>query len=298
MASFSQLMGFFDDIARFLGGLYLSVGALIVLYLGGRDLALRRNMQRAALLVFCGTVVVAGHGLSSWVRARSAEQMAQTFSPLAQAPLPENWRSDLSPAEREQSSRTLASLAYTSGGQINQFVDADGHWHPYCPTREDRALIVEHAALRERLRGLGESGNEQSIQWAGAGAVGFALGWMHGNHHRRSAQRHRKPAPPASGTLPFVLAIFGWLIVAAGWLVAAVVFPPTDVAIPLNRVESLMVVASVGSMLGSVPGLAALYLMVVREAVDPPVLFARATAWLSIGLLLACGLHIAATLLM
>lgn len=169
-------LSWIDQIATQLGMQVLAVAGVLFSFLGARSLTRGDRGRKAWGMVAGGIAISFAMGAMSFFVYRTLEGiLPQDDAKLFQI-LPEDWGSQMSPAERESNSLGYARMAYTNARKIVKYVDQTGVWKDYCPTPEDAARIAKFAEIRAEARAVASAGWRSALSWWVSGALALLAG--------------------------------------------------------------------------------------------------------------------------
>jgi len=155
---------------------------LVWLYHGGHALATRSfNRMDTVRTLAGGAFCIAIGAMNYWVHINMERLAALDQMPRVTKQLPHDWGANNPPADREKSSRIVASMAYVNSGQLFKYVDGKGTWKDYCPTSEDASRIRNNAEAIVRTSELSNQSFTNAVRTWAAGVVAFVLGFAFGH---------------------------------------------------------------------------------------------------------------------
>jgi hypothetical protein len=130
-----------------------AVIGIVLLYEGSSRAASGNGKRKSIWMIIGGAAICLTLGTTLILLGNFTQKVSSIVghSPMNVPPLPRNWGADLTPEERERNSRAWASLAFTSTGNIIEYVDREGNWSSYSPSENEIRNREEAAAVRARL---------------------------------------------------------------------------------------------------------------------------------------------------
>ncbi|RCS59391.1 hypothetical protein [Parvibium lacunae] len=151
------------------------------LYQGGYALATRSFAREAKIRMILALLICIGFSGYYWTlnylysHTKLSPGTTSTYSQL-----PQNWGEDSPPADREENSRIIASIAFVESNQLLKYVDRSGDWKEYCPTLEDAKRIRQKAELRTASSIASNQSFNSAIRVLVFGVVALLLGFIKG----------------------------------------------------------------------------------------------------------------------
>jgi len=166
-------------------------GATICIFEGARRVILlqRKRVALALLcmgLIYCGSV--GGFSIHRfWLMGEVLEGPHAGWG----SELPTEWRSDLSPSEREQNSKAYASAVYATTGNLVRYFLASGERVEFTPTQEEIRDREQRLLARGELEGHRKEALLRGIAMLAVAIITAIIGLLYGYHLKIS------PANPA-----------------------------------------------------------------------------------------------------
>jgi hypothetical protein len=158
--------------------------ALIAAFEGARRIAYDGVTRKRVLVVAAGLIWCAIlSALQFYVSTVDSLKLNLTHA----TELAADWGKDLPPTQREESSRTRASVAYTSTGTLVDYVEASGVRKKYAPTQAELREREKVVALNQQLDTLSQNAYASGFRLILFPLFALLFGWGVGKEQRHVA---------------------------------------------------------------------------------------------------------------
>jgi len=173
------------DIAYLVGMWGVVVVAIVGPFEGARQLALGdRTRKTFAMFIGGGLLTIVMGTVSFWV-ANTVEDTRTMLLLPQQSELASDWGAAWLPDEREEASRSYASVVYVNSGTLTLYFHRTSGWMQYCPTKDDIASRDKAVAMEQHLKDVAAGGYSAGARWYGTGMMAALLGWLTAREQRR-----------------------------------------------------------------------------------------------------------------
>jgi hypothetical protein len=163
-----------DFIASAVGGAF----AFICLFEGVRRMGAYGIHRAAALMAGFGAAFCLAYAGFSYWKYVALSDMAQILQKsMYSKELPTDWGSQVSPAEREASSLTLARMAFADAGVLRNYFDKTGKQVRFSPTEEDIKQRDFTVVTKARLEDSIHRSFDEALLWLLWAVIATALGF-------------------------------------------------------------------------------------------------------------------------
>lgn len=134
------------------------VFCIILIFEGTKRIFLKPRRRYSFLLLSLGISYVVIFSTAYFHYANKFEKVSRPSDKFSLNPnIPEDWRAESPPDERESYSKIMARFYYKETGSLINYVDQTGTWRPYCPTDDDVKMRDVNIEYKFKLKNLENS---------------------------------------------------------------------------------------------------------------------------------------------